>query len=193
MREELRRRALDAELPEWDYEWDASKGLLTANDNGWTQTIVGAGGYAPVIVDDYLQLRGSSVNYKYFDYKNTYSTGVMETEINAYSSNARIQVSFSTGSHSITINLRTYGTRGIYLGTGTTTMLQSASNARKYKVRLVLKPGLLGDVYIDDVLRGEDVDVSSDSIPNIRILHSSSGSGNQYVRIYSVKMKFNRI
>ena len=190
----LRRRQLmlvESSVREWDYEWDSTKGLLNANNNGWTYNTVGSTGYACTIVEDYLRFRGSSSNYKYYSYSRTYATGVMEAEIYV-ATNGIMLLAFSNGEHSIGINLRGSGTTGIYLGTGTSTMLQSASAAKKYKIRLVLKDGLLGDVYVDDVLKAEDADISSNTVTNIRVTGRGSGSGNVYSRLYSLKMKFNR-
>ena len=191
----LRRRGMmvpgESTPREWDYEWDYTKGLLNANNNGWTYVTAGSTGYPCVITEDYLRFRGSSSNYKYYNYNSVYNTGVMEAEIYV-ASNAIMLLAFSNGEHSIGINLRGSGTTGIYLGTGTSTMLQSASAATKYKIRLVLKNGLLGDVYVNDVLKAEDADISSNTVPNIRVTGRGSGSGNVYSRLYSLKMKFNR-
>ena len=179
-------------LPEWDYEWDASKGLLNQNGNGFQYEAVGSGGYACSIVNDYLQFRGSSSNYKRYNYPTTYTTGVMEAEIYV-TSNAVMIIQFSDGEHYIGAGLRSSSSyQGIYLGTGTTTKIVSASASTKYKVRLVLKSGLLGDVYVNDVLQEEDVDLTDYSGSVIRITGRGSGSGNVYSRLYSLKMKFNR-
>lgn len=194
----LRRRgmmALPSSSPteEWDYEWDASKGLLNANDNGFTVETIGSGGYACSIVDDYMQWRGKSTVYRRLNYESVYQTGVMEAVI--YSEgNAQIQIAFSNGEHSIGVRLQTSTNyKGIYLGTGLTTKLATAVAETKYKVRLVLKPGLLGDVYIDDTLAIENEDISSNTVTTTRV--QGLGSGTAYVRsrLYSLKMKFNRI
>lgn len=192
----LRRRALmlpgEVTPREWDYEWDYTKGLLDQNNNGFSYKKVGGTGYACAIVDDYLRFRGSSANYKLYNYGRTFSTGVMEAEIWG-ATNAVMLLAFSNGAHSIGIGLRvSSSTMGIYLGTDTSTKLMSATYERKYKVRLVLKSGLLGDVYVDDNLIASSVDVSTDDVPNIRITGKGTGSGNVYSRLYSLKMKFNR-
>lgn len=192
MRELLRRRALDAELPEWDYEWDATKGLLQNNANGWTYTVVGATGYACTISGDHLQFRGSSSNYKVYSYPDHYSTGVLEVEINTYSSNCVMQVWLSDGTHGVAIHAQSAS--GIYLGTGTSgTKLAGWTKNVKYKVRLVMKPNLLGDVYVDDVIKASDVNISTNTYTETKILGRGTGSGNQYSYLYTLKMKFNRI
>lgn len=177
---------------EWDYEWDYTKGLLNQNGNGFNYVTVGASGYACVIVDDYLQFRGSSSNYKRYDYGSVYNTGVMEAEIYV-NTNGVMLLAFSDGEHIIGVGLRASSSyKGIYLGTGTTTKLISATAERKYKVRLVLKPGLLGDVYVGDNLVAEDVDASTYTGDKISVTGRGSGTGNAYSRLYSLKMKFNR-
>ena len=183
---------LQEPIPEWDYEWDYTKGLLNQNGNGFTYVTVGSSGYACIIENDYLRFRGSSSNYKRYDYGSVYNTGVMEAEIYAQT-NGVVLLAFSNGEHSIGAGLRVNSAAmGIYLGTGTTTKLVSAKAETKYKVRLVLKPGLLGDVYVGGNLVAGDVDVSTNTIDKIRVTGRGSGTGNIYSRLYSLKMKFNR-
>ena len=192
----LRRRQMmleKSEPGEWDYEWDASKGLLQNNGNGWTYTVVGSTGYACAISGDHLQFRGSSSNYKVYSYPTNYAIGVLEVEINVYSSNGIMQIWLSDGEHGIAVYARPGSSYGIYLGSGTSgTKLTGLTNNTKHTVRLVMKPNLLGDVYVDDVLKTEDVDLSTNSYDVTKILGRGSGSGNQYSYLYSVKMKFNR-
>ena len=185
--------ASSSSLPEWDYEWDSTKGLLNQNNNGWDYITVGSTGYACSISNGRLQFRGSSSNYKYYNYQNTYSTGVIEADMMT-SSNAQMRLAFSNGEHSIGIRLQTSSNyKGIYLGTALTTKLVSASASTRYVIRLVLKPNLLGDIYVGGTLVAENVDISNDTVPNIRVTGMGTGSANQYSYLYSLKMKFNRI
>ena len=194
----LRRRgmmALPSSSPtsEWDYEWDAGKGLLNANDNGFTVETIGSGGYGCSIVDDYMQWRGKSSIYRRLNYESVYQTGVMEAVICAAESQSQIQIAFSNGEHSIGARLQTSTNyNGIYLGNGLTTKLATAVTGTKYKVRLVLKTGLLGDVYIDDTLAIENADISSNTVTTTRVQGLGAGSGYVRSRLYSLKMKFNR-
>lgn len=177
---------------EWDYEWDYTKGLLNQNGNGFTYVTVGATGYSCIIENDYLRFRGSSANYKRYDYGSVYNTGVMEAEIYV-NTNGVLLLAFSDGEHIIGVNLRGSSSyQGIYFGTTTTTKLVSAKAETKYKVRLVLKPGLLGDVYVGGNLVSENIDVSTYTGDKISVTGRGSGTGNVYSRLYSLKMKFNR-
>ena len=183
---------MKAELPEWDYEWDSTKGLLNQNNNGWTYTVVGSSAYACKIENDYLWFRGSSSNYKVYSYPTHYPIGVIEVEINVYNTNCYMPIMLSNGTHGIAV--RPHAGSGIYLGETTSgTKLTSLTANTKHKIRLVMKPNLLGDVYIDDVLKAEDVDLSTNTYTETKIYQRGTGSGNQIARLYSLKMKFNRI
>lgn len=179
-------------LPEWDYEWYPTDGLL--QNNGFNYVIHGASGYACTISSDetYMQYRGSSANYKEHVYPNDYQKGVLEAEIYV-ASNGRMDVHFGNGSYGIGLRLQGSSSyTGFYLGDDTTQKIANAKTATKYKIRLVLN-GQVGEIYIGDSLVASNVDTTLLTVCNHpSVLGRGSGTGNVYSRLYSLKMKFNR-
>ena len=193
----LRRRGMMVEAgsgpsptPEWDYEWDYTKGLL--NSDGWTRT-TSSGSPSATITSDYLDLYGSSTNYYNFTYPESCTIGVMEAEIYS-ANNAQIQIRFGNGEYGVGVRLQTSSNyKGIYLGSALTTKIVSASTDTKYKIKMVLK-GTTADIYVNDVLRLEDEDVTSlTTCADILVSGRASSTTNRHTRLYSLKMKFNRI
>lgn len=174
---------------EWDYEWDYTKGLLNANDNGFSKITSGG---SVAITNNYLEFKGKSSSYTSYAMSTGYSTGVMEAELWSYS-NAQMQMRFGNGEYGIGIRLQTSTNyKGVYLGTGLDTKLKNAVASTKYTIRLVLK-GEKADVYVNNelVLNNEDVTALTDC-DKIYIAGLASASTNQPSRLYSLKMKFGR-
>lgn len=176
--------------PEWDYEWDYTKGLLDATGNGFEKITSGG---SVSIIDTYLRFSGSSSLYTSYAMPTFYTTGVMEAEI-LTATNAQMQLYFGNGEYGVGIRLQTSANyKGIYLGTSLSTKLVTAAASTKYKVRLVLK-GTTADVYVDDNLVLADEDVTTlTSCYRVYVTGLGTGGASQQSRLYSLKMKFNRI
>ena len=177
-------------VPDWDYEWDYTKGLLDANGNGFEKLTSGG---SVSITGTYLQFAGSSSSYTSYAMPTGYTTGVMEAELYT-TSNAQMRLYFGNGEYGIGIRLQTSSNyKGIYLGNTLTTKLVTAAASTKYTIRIVLK-GTTGDVYVNGNLVSEDTDVTSlTACSKISVFGLGTGSASQKSRLYSIKMKFGRI
>lgn len=175
--------------PEWDYEWDYTKGLLDKEGNGFEKITSGGGAS---IIDTYLRFSGSSSSYTSYAMPTFYTTGVMEAEM-LTGTNAQMRLYFGNGEYGIGVRLQTSSSyKGIYLGSTVTTKLVTAESSTKYKVRLVLK-GTTADVYVDDTLVLPDEDVTTlTSCYRVYVTGLGTGGASQQSRLYSLKMKFNR-
>ena len=197
MVELLRRRAMLANntvsIPEWDYVWNSSKGLLSSN--GWTESKVGSGSSSVSIVSDYLKFQSTSSNYYNFQYPNTYTKGVVEAELYC-TNNAMMRLNVCGNDvYSFGVRLQTSSNyKGLYLGTSTSgTKIMTASYNTKYKIRLVLNENI-GQVYVDDVLLLDNIDTTA--VPNCSnafISGRGTGGTSRESRLYSLKMKFGRV
>ena len=189
----MRREMMAGGIPEWDYEWDASKGLL--ENNGWNVSRVSTGNSSYSITNGYLRTYSTSSTYYNFQYPDTYTKGVLEAEVYMEASQNIIRLNVCGNStYSFGVRLQySSNYKGIYLGTTVTTKLASISYGRKYKVKLVLNESV-GQVYMDDVLIADNIDTSVD-MDCANAFFSGRGAGNtaRYNRLYSLKMKFGRI
>ena len=189
----LRRRGMmvpgESTPREWDYEWLPSMGK--PEDNGMTLRTEGT--YSNNLYNTYIALtQGGSSNYIIYNYPNTYQTGVAEYRVSIQGSNAKFYLYFGNGTYGIGARFQYSSSyKGIYLGPGTTTKLITAELETVYKVKLVLK-GTTGDVYVDDVLLAEDVDVTAMAAPDLRCAFQATGSNSRTGRVYSIRYKFNR-
>lgn len=185
----IRRRemVIPFQQKEWDYEWDASKGL--PNNNGFTKATSGG---SVSLASTYLQFNGTSSSYTSYVWPTDYLTGVIEAELYS-SSQAQMRLYFGNGTYGVGIRLQTSSNyKGVYWGTSVSTKLVSASADTKYKVRLVLK-GDVADVYVNDVIKATDKSVTDlTNCAHITVWGGGSGSATQKSRLYSLKMKFGR-
>ena len=195
MGELLTRRALmlpgEVTPREWDYEWDASDGLPTAN--GFTRTTTSTA--TQTLEDGYVSIYTGkhTTAQNTYTYGHTYSTGVFETTVRLNSTNEKILISFGNGTYGIGVRMQhNTSYQGVYLGTAVTTKLATITTATDYTIKLVLK-GSTADVYLDDVLISADVDVTSmTECSNVHIQFATTNSSAKYYRLYSIKMKQNR-
>lgn len=183
-------------LPEWDYEWDYTKGLLSENGNGWNVERVSTGNSSVSINSNgYLRFYGTSSTFYNYQYPDMYTKCVCEYEVYMEANQNVIRLNAcGNGTYSLGVRMQ-YSTnyKGIYLGTTATTKLATISYNRKYKVKLVVN-GPVGQVYLDDVLIADNIDLTT--VPNCdHAFISCRGAGGtaRYNRLYSVKMKFGRI
>ena len=175
--------------PEWDFEWIPSMG--NPENNGLALSTQGA--YTVNLYSTHLSVtQGGSSNYVIYKYPNTYQTGVAEYRVWLTGSNAKFYLYFGNGEYGIGVRFQ-YSTnyKGIYLGPSLSTNLITAELNTLYKIKLVLK-GTLGDVYVDDVLLANDVDVTSMAASDLRCAFQATGNTQKSGRIYSIRYKFNR-
>jgi len=201
----LRRRQLmraEASLPEWDYEWDYTKGLPA--ETGWTKQTNKT--TSEVIESTYLKVTsgGGSSNYiRYVNSNYLTSKGVIEVDFaGVTSSNTIFYISISDGTNGLSV--RSYYTssyKGIYLGDASsiancTKLITSSKATNRYVVKLVIDNGY-GDVYINNTLYASNIDLStivnSYTLTQFRFSNNSTGSGSVTGRFYSVKVKVGRI
>lgn len=193
----MRRRemVIPFQQKEWDYEWDASMGLLDAN--GWTATKVGTSSSTKKsIVSDYMSLYTNSSNYYNFTYPNTYTKCVIQVVI-YFPNNSIIRVNAPGDSNDYSLGIRIQRSdnyNGVYIGTSTSgTKLATTNYNTKYTVSVVINEGV-GQVWRDGVLLGDNIDTTSISGVGGGFIRMC-GAGNTWrtLRLYSVKMKFGRI
>ena len=187
-------RASGAPLPEWDYEWDYTKGLL--EDNGWNVAKVSTGNASYSISGTYLKVSGNNSSYYNFSYPTQYDKCVLEAEVYMEASQNVIRINApGTAEHQLGVRLQySSNYKGIYLGTSTSgTKLATINYAQIYKVKLVINEGV-GQAYLDDVLIGDNIDTTVDMSTQVGFF-SGRGAGSTFRsnRLYSLKMKFNRI
>ena len=191
---DVRREMMHCGLPEWDYEWDYTKGLL--DSDGWEVERISTGSSSVAINSNgYLRFQGTSSTYYNYYMTDEYTKAVAEFEVYMEASNNVIRLNVG-GNDTYNLGVRMqYSTnyKGIYLGTSATTKLATISYQKRYKVRLVLNESV-GQVYLDDVLIADNIDTSASLNCNHAFI-SGRGAGNtaRYNRLYSVKMKYGRI
>lgn len=198
MRRQLMVPAAVAPAPSWDIDWDYTKGLPSAN--GWTTTTAGTASETLRDTDLRVYAKNSSSYVRYAG--QTCSTGVLEAEFEL-TSNYNNNAMFLCYDSTFRIGVRAqYSSnyKGIYLYTSTSIgsmqKLLTVSQSTKYKVRLVLD-GTYGYVYINDVLKADQVDPSSMAGSNdstfFSVSSSASGTSNAYTNLYSLKQRVGSI
>ena len=199
----IRRRELildgNAPLPEWDYEWDYTKGLPTAT--GWTKETLGT--TTEAIESTYLKVTVKGASGNYIRYKNNdylVNKGVIEVQFKGVTSNnIGFRVSISNGTSGLAIRHQYSSSyKGIYLldnatFSNCTKLVTSSSATTTYTVRLEIDNGV-GQVYINDSLKASDVDLSTIVVNNNLTMFqfNESSTGTVTGRFYHVRLKLNR-
>lgn len=174
-------------LPEWDYEWSYTKGLLS--NNGFTKG--GAG--TETLKSSYVQIQadGNGANLTFGTPTMTNGKGVVEIYARVYDART------SGGTWNFNFGISD-GTHGAYVwanasnwlvrdstNSANCTVLTALDKTAYHRIKLVLD-GSTFAFYLDDVL-------IRDSIPVVAITSNrffQSSKGTTYIR--SVKYKINR-
>lgn len=203
----LRRRAMMAKAADpasdWDFVWDYTKGLPGAN--GLIKDVQGTLVTERLDTDGlYLAIRAPVTKNKvHYRYSNNYTKSVMEVKFRTSASTAtRGYIALSANGVDGVSVMWSYSTqyKGIYLcdssSEGSMTKLESVALSTEYTVRLVLNDGY-ADVYINDVLQKQDVDISTlyygDSTQYSFYNPNTGGTGLVNTKLIYIKLKLGRI
>lgn len=184
----------------WDYEWDASKGLLS--ENGWTKTAGNTSQTETIVDGAYLELKSynnSNITLANTDMQ-TVTTGVMQTSFMITKSNLAnanadgLRIVFSAGTRKVYAVINK-NIMWLYCGYNYPEVIymHSIEDNTQYTMTCVMREADF-DIYLDNIkLYTGDAFYYSDSSSGIQIVSSSVSSVTDRSRIYSVKMKYNRV
>ena len=186
---------------EWDYEWDASMGVLPT-ERGWERVDTsGTDSYANLSSGSlYIYAKNSNKPYTIDSEATPNAVSVLEAEF-SFSGTHGIALMYLSDGGDNTLAIRAQYTsnyKGIYLWTTSSISgmrkLLTISQGTWYTVRLVLD-GTYGQVYINDQLYAGDVDLSTIqvSLSHIRLRFTSdSTSAAGSTRLMSTRIKLGR-
>lgn len=181
-------------LPEWDYEWDYTMGLLS--NNGWEKKVSGTASETLTSTGDSLKSSGNGYVYVH---KEDFDVPIGVIEVTFYVTGfaglapTNTRICFSNGAKGIQIcspggQLRLFDSnipnKGTILGA------KLAGNI-DYTLRLVLN-GQVGEVWLDGVRLISDVDISTIYYSAKTAIWSQEQNNYETV-VKSVKLRKNRI
>lgn len=177
----------------WDYEWDYSQGLLSAN--GWS---IGTSGTASEsLIDSGVKLQSASSEYVYARNQAEFNNavGVMEVVLSANDFRSgnyvNLRVCLSNGTNGVQIAYN----NGYFMAYDNSTFssctkLIVAKSKTDYTIRIELNNGS-GNIYINGTPVAENV--SASSFPYSGNTSIWSQNQNNYITVKSVKIKKNRL
>lgn len=188
--------ATSSMVPEWDVVWDGSSGSQPPSPD-FTKTTGGTASVSMGTISAKIIVKGSGSYCKY-DYFSNAAVGVIEAELAIFTSGGYWIVRFGDGTHEISVSMYYNSTyKGIYLRNASAqadrTKLKTVALSTRYVIKLVFY-GTTGDVYVDDEIVAQGVDL--DTIPfnsNERSVSANTGSSsNTQLNVYSIKLKLGR-
>lgn len=188
-------------LPEWDYEWDYTKGL--PGNNGWTKSTSGT--VTEELRDTDVRI-GVAKSSSYFRY--IWSTGNSKAVFEAaFTMTSNNNYNFMSVGNGIDERMRvriqySANYKGIYIANadaiGGMTKLATLALNTEYVFRLVLDSGY-GSVYLNGNTLVENHDISdiynadgSIFYPYIQFGSASTSSTKYYRNLHSMKLKIGR-
>lgn len=192
-----RRRTMMGPLPEWDFEWDYTKGL--PENNGMTHTTSGTASSS--MQSTYLKVTtgtSSSGNYYYPPSNNSQNTIEFKCAVTYGSSpNGYVRVQVTDGAHGIQVIMRPSSKTIFVRDTSdfsTCTVIGSLASSTYYTIKMVLD-GTKGYVYLDGTLVYTALDITSFTINGTSTVWSWYGSSStaRYARLVNFKQKVGRI
>lgn len=183
-------------VPEWDYEWDYSMGLLSSN--GWTKYVSGSA--TETLVSNGVQLK--SPNSGYVTLRNpdrfNLSKGVIECVLrcNNFNTSYNVQnfrVCFSNGTNGIQVYapkrvLRIMDAAAVASGTSLGVNLSTNTD---YTIKIVLDNGY-GQVWLNGSMLRDNIDASTMYYAGNTSIWSQN-QRNNYTIVKSVKLKLGRV
>ena len=185
-------------LPEWDYEWDWSDGIMS--NNGWTKTYNGTV-YEEVQTSDQRVRTGARRTDNWIKLTRTSlntSTGVLQVHhVITGSNNWFVELTLGNGTGGIRVRFQfTSSYQGIYLvdssNIANMTKLTSLAGGTEHTTKLLLN-GSYADVYDNNVMLVSNVSISSIvGATDTEYYFEDRSTSTRYHYLHDIKMKLGR-